>query len=53
MADVIYKADRWRILVGKDAEQIDRLVRAEPERAYDIDFFADLAKKVGWKLGGN
>ena len=47
------KADRWRILVGKDAEQIDRLVRADPERAYDVDFFQDLARQVGWKLGGN
>ena len=47
------KADRWRILVGKDAEQIDRLVRESPERAYEVDFFADLAKQVGWKLGAN
>jgi NAD(P)-dependent dehydrogenase (short-subunit alcohol dehydrogenase family) len=47
------KADRWRILVGKDAEQIDRLVRTSPERAYDIDFFQELAREVGWKLGAN
>jgi NAD(P)-dependent dehydrogenase (short-subunit alcohol dehydrogenase family) len=45
------KADRWRILVGTDAEKIDQLVRASPERAYDIDFFQTLAKEVGWKLG--
>ena len=29
------KADRWRILVGKDAHRIDELVRQSPERAYD------------------
>ena len=46
------KAERWRILVGKDAEQIDRMVRANPERAYDLDFFQELAREVGWKLGG-
>jgi hypothetical protein len=47
------KADRWRILVGEDAHKIDRLVRDAPERAYDLDFFQDLAKQVGWKLGAN
>ena len=47
------KADRWRILVGEDAQKIDKLVREAPERAYDIDFFQSLAKEVGWKLGAN
>src|SRR5262249_43044298 len=47
------KAERWRILVGKDAEKIDRLVREAPERAYDVDFFQTLAREVGWKLGAN
>jgi hypothetical protein len=45
------KADRWRILVGRDAEVIDRRVREAPERAYDLDFFTDLAKETGWRLG--
>jgi NAD(P)-dependent dehydrogenase (short-subunit alcohol dehydrogenase family) len=45
------KAERWRILVGDDAEKIDKRVRAAPEQAYDLDFFADVAKEVGWKLG--
>nr|UXE45128.1 putative oxidoreductase SadH [uncultured bacterium] len=45
------KAERWRILVGADAEQIDRRVREAPERAYELDFFLALAKEVGWKLG--
>jgi NAD(P)-dependent dehydrogenase (short-subunit alcohol dehydrogenase family) len=45
------KADRWRILVGSDAEVIDRRVREAPERAYDIDFFQAFAKEVSWKVG--
>jgi NAD(P)-dependent dehydrogenase (short-subunit alcohol dehydrogenase family) len=45
------KADRWRILVGDDAHKIDARVRATPERAYDVDFFEDMAKEVGWRLG--
>jgi NAD(P)-dependent dehydrogenase (short-subunit alcohol dehydrogenase family) len=45
------KADRWRILVGSDAEVIDRRVREAPERAYDVDFFQAFAEEVGWKVG--
>jgi len=45
------KADRWRILVGADAERIDQRVRDAPERAYDLDFFNSFAKEVGWKVG--
>jgi NAD(P)-dependent dehydrogenase (short-subunit alcohol dehydrogenase family) len=33
------KADRWRILVGDDAHRLDALVRANPEGAYEPDFF--------------
>ena len=44
------KADRWRILVGADARAIDERVREAPERAYDVDFFEDFAKEVGWRL---
>jgi NAD(P)-dependent dehydrogenase (short-subunit alcohol dehydrogenase family) len=32
------KDERWRILVGKDAEALDRAVRKSPEEAYDLDF---------------
>ena len=32
------KDARWRILVGEDANALDRRVRADPERAYDPDF---------------
>ncbi|HEV7386021.1 MAG TPA: SDR family NAD(P)-dependent oxidoreductase [Phenylobacterium sp.] len=46
------KADRWRILVGDDAHKMDALVRADPEAAYTPEFFAVLAKEVGWRLGG-
>ncbi|MBI3198480.1 MAG: SDR family NAD(P)-dependent oxidoreductase, partial [Rhodospirillales bacterium] len=44
------KAERWRILVGKDAHRIDELVRQTPEKAYDIDFFERFASEVGWKI---
>ncbi|MCC6918555.1 MAG: SDR family NAD(P)-dependent oxidoreductase [Alphaproteobacteria bacterium] len=32
------RANRWRILVGEDAQIIDKAVRAEPERVYDADW---------------
>jgi len=44
------KADRWRILVGEDAHEIDRRVRGAPERAYDIDFFEEFARAAGWRI---
>jgi hypothetical protein len=44
------KADRWRILVGEDAQRIDRFVRQSPERAYDVDFFESFATEVGWRI---
>jgi NAD(P)-dependent dehydrogenase (short-subunit alcohol dehydrogenase family) len=44
------KADRWRILVGDDAQRIDDLVRRAPERAYDVDFFESFATEVGWRI---
>jgi len=46
------KAERWRILVGEDAQRIDELVRRSPERAYDVDFFESLASEAGWRIGG-
>jgi NAD(P)-dependent dehydrogenase (short-subunit alcohol dehydrogenase family) len=45
------KADRWRILVGKDAQRLDELVRQSPEQAYDLDFFDRFAADSGWRLG--
>ncbi len=44
------KADRWRILVGPDAQIIDEMVRGSPEQAYDTDFFEDFATKARWRL---
>jgi NAD(P)-dependent dehydrogenase (short-subunit alcohol dehydrogenase family) len=45
------KAERWRILVGDDAELLDERVRQTPERAYDPEFFQSFAAEVGWRLG--
>jgi NAD(P)-dependent dehydrogenase (short-subunit alcohol dehydrogenase family) len=45
------KADRWRILVGEDAQRLDELVRQSPERAYDLDFFESFAREAGWRVG--
>jgi len=45
------RAERWRILVGEDAQRMDQLVRADPEAAYTPEFFVVLAKEVGWRLG--
>lgn len=45
------RTERWRILVGKDAEQLDARVRAAPERAYEPDFFESFEKEAGWRLG--
>jgi NAD(P)-dependent dehydrogenase (short-subunit alcohol dehydrogenase family) len=45
------KADRWRILVGKDAHQLDELVRQSPEAAYEDEFFERFAAEFGWRLG--
>jgi len=44
------KADRWRILVGKDAEFMDRQVRTAPEEAYSPAFYEALIKGTGWKI---
>ncbi len=32
------KAERWRILVGQDAQSLDELVRKDPENAYEVGF---------------
>lgn len=34
--------DRWRILVGDDAEALDRLIRESPEEAYESEFLEKL-----------
>jgi NAD(P)-dependent dehydrogenase (short-subunit alcohol dehydrogenase family) len=45
------KAERWRILVGPDAQIVDEMVRASPEQAYDTDFFDEFAARAGWRIG--
>ena len=45
------KADRWRILVGDDAHQLDERVRQAPDNAYTAEFFQSFATEVGWRLG--
>lgn len=43
------RSGQWRILVGEDAEQLDKKVRANPERAYDhtgIGLLGDLGLRT-------
>ncbi len=44
------KEERWRILVGNDAQILDNMVRANPEDAYTADFMVKL-REAGWGLG--
>ena len=39
------RAGRWRILVGEDAKELDRMVRFAPERAYEPGFMEELRAK--------
>src|SRR5262245_25083696 len=45
------KANRWRILVGRDAHRLDELVRQAPEAVYEEEFFAAFAAEAGWAVG--
>jgi hypothetical protein len=36
------RAEKWRILVGGDAELLDEMVRLHPEAAYEPDFVGRL-----------
>jgi NAD(P)-dependent dehydrogenase (short-subunit alcohol dehydrogenase family) len=45
------KAERWRILVGTDAQRLDERVRGTPEQAYDPEFYQSFVAEVGWRLG--
>jgi len=44
------KAEKWRILVGKDAEFLDDRVRAAPEQAYSPAFYEAFRRDGGWRL---
>ncbi|HTO70988.1 MAG TPA: SDR family oxidoreductase [Myxococcota bacterium] len=45
------REERWRILVGKDADLLDRMVRESPEDAYGQKFFEKLQQGAGFTLG--
>ncbi len=45
------KADKLRILVGRDAQLIDSMVRQDPDHAYDEDFYTRFAAEAGWYPG--
>jgi NAD(P)-dependent dehydrogenase (short-subunit alcohol dehydrogenase family) len=45
------REERWRILVGEDADALDRLVREDPEGAYEAAFMEKLVEETGWRLG--
>jgi NAD(P)-dependent dehydrogenase (short-subunit alcohol dehydrogenase family) len=45
------KANRWRILVGKDADWLDEHVREAPEQVYEKEFFDRFAAEAGWRIG--
>jgi hypothetical protein len=40
--------EQWRILVGEDARQLDKMVREAPERAYDVDFIQKARDTGAW-----
>jgi NAD(P)-dependent dehydrogenase (short-subunit alcohol dehydrogenase family) len=44
------KSQKWRILVGKDAEFLDDRVRAAPEEAYSPDFYEAFRNGGGWRI---
>ncbi len=45
------RADRWRILVGADAEALDAAVRGDPENAYEPAFIQGI-QNAGFLGGG-
>ena len=45
------RADRLRILVGPDAHIIDRMVRDDPDHAYEPEFHERFATEAGWYPG--
>ena len=44
------KAERWRILVGEDAQVLDDLVRDDPESAYETNFLDKVRERTVWNL---
>jgi NAD(P)-dependent dehydrogenase (short-subunit alcohol dehydrogenase family) len=52
-ADILkgVRESRWRILLGKDAQILDEMVRENPEAAYDDEFAIAYREKAAWQLG--
>ena len=46
------RENRWRILVGEDAHNIDQMCRERPEEAYTNEFLEELREKNGWDIDG-
>lgn len=44
------RLEMWRILVGEDAKILDRLVRENPEEAYEPRFMEKLLTETPWGL---
>ena len=44
------RKEQWRILVGDDAQVMDRLVREAPEEAYEASFMEKLRSEGAWSL---
>jgi NAD(P)-dependent dehydrogenase (short-subunit alcohol dehydrogenase family) len=44
------RAERWRILVGHDAEILDRMVREAPEEAYEPPFMQRFVAAANWRI---
>jgi len=42
--------DKWRILVGKDAQFLDKQVRSDPENAYGPGFYKALTEGTDWRV---
>jgi NAD(P)-dependent dehydrogenase (short-subunit alcohol dehydrogenase family) len=45
------REERWRILVGKDAHALDKLVREAPEEAYEQSFMDRMVAATNWAVG--
>ena len=45
------REERWRILVGDDAQVLDAMVRADPESAYTEEFIEKLRSTEEWTVG--
>jgi DNA-binding protein YbaB len=43
------REEKWRILIGKDAETMDQLVREAPEQAYEQIFIDRLRAAGHWR----